>query len=502
VPKNEETERRREELRAGVDSIKYVVQADEGIVFANRIVTGEQRERLLGLRQELLERGGGARQDLAGIAGQILTNLLILVVFWLLLMLHRRHTYDDMRHMLVLTALFALVIVASAVIDGQIPFAASRPEFIPIPFAAMLIAILIGGRAAMLAGVVLALLLGSQVAYGGISAVLIALAGGVAAAVSVQAMRRRSQLLTSFVWVTAAYVVAAVVVGLGQGQPLVELGKTAGFGGVNAALSAALVAITLPVFESMTRVTTDLTLLELSDPSLPLLRRLSTEAPGTYAHSVAMANLCEFTCNAIGANGLLARVGCYFHDVGKLKKPQYFVENQAPGANPHDRLKPEVSAGIIRNHVRDGLALADEYKLPVPVKSFIPEHHGTMEITFFLDRARTRNGGDEVKLDEFRYPGPKPRSVETAVAMLADGVEAALRVLGDPTPERVSDAIDHIVEQRIVAGQFEEAPLTLAQLAQVKREFVRVLGGVYHNRIDYPAASGGIGAEWEAQADA
>ncbi|MFQ6046740.1 MAG: HD family phosphohydrolase [Gemmatimonadales bacterium] len=500
VPNPEETERRRNELRASVDSVKYVVQGDEGIVFANRVVTPEQRERLLALRQRILQRGSGARSNVGGIVGQVLTNVMILTVFWLLLMLHRRHTYDDLRHMLVLAGLFAVVILVAAANHQLI--SESRPELIPIPYAALMIAVVIGGRAAMLAAIVLAILLGSQVAYGGIDAVIIALVGGVAAAVSVQAIRRRSQLIASFVWVTAAYLAAAVVIGLGQGQPLVELGMTGLFGGLNAFLSAALVVFTLPILESLARVTTDLTLLELSDPSRPLLRRLATEAPGTYAHSVAMANLCESTCNSIGANGLLARVGCYYHDVGKLKKPQFFVENQTSGMNPHDRLKPDVSAGIIRNHVKDGLALAEEYKIPDAVRAFIPEHHGTMEISYFLDRARRRNGNDDVEPAEFRYPGPKPRSVETAVAMLADGVEAALRVLDNPTPEKVTHAIEHIVEQRIDAGQLEEAPLTLAQMARVKQEFARVLGGVYHNRIDYPATSGGIGAKWEAHADA
>ena len=251
---------------------------------------------------------------------------------------------------------------------------------------------------------------------------------------------------------------------------------------MNALISAALVLILLTVFERMAGVTTDLTLLELADSSRPLLRRLATDAPGTYAHSIAMANLCEPACNAVGANGLLARVGCYYHDVGKLKKPQYFVENQMPGANPHDKLKPDVSAGIIRNHVRDGLALADEHKVPEPIKAFIPEHHGTMEITYFLDRARTRSADPDIDPGGFRYMGPRPRSVETAVTMLADGVEAALRVLDDPTPEKLRDAVDHIVKRRIEAGQLDDAPLTFAQLTRIKEELTRVIVGVYHNR--------------------
>jgi putative nucleotidyltransferase with HDIG domain len=273
-------------------------------------------------------------------------------------------------------------------------------------------------------------------------------------------------------------------------------------GGINAVVSAALVSTLLPVFERMAGITTDLTLLELSDPDRSLLRRLATEAPGTYAHSIAMANLCEAACNAIGAQGLLARVGCYYHDIGKLKKPQYFVENQGGGTNPHDKLKPEVSASIVRNHVRDGVQLADEKGLPSVVKAFITEHHGTMEISYFLDRAQNRESSEDVRVEDYRYPGPKPQTVETAVAMLADGVEAAVRVLDDATQEKLRDAIDHIVNRRIDGGQLDDAPLTMAQLTRVREEFARVIGGVYHNRIDYPAESGGIRSDWEAAADA
>jgi putative nucleotidyltransferase with HDIG domain len=325
----------------------------------------------------------------------------------------------------------------------------------------------------------------------------LAMLGGVAGALGVRVIRRRSQLLTASAIIAGAYLIGALTVALRFDWSWGEIAASVGRGGTNAVVSAALVMFTLPVFESLTAATTDMKLLELSDPAHPLLRRLATEAPGTYAHSVAMANLCEAACNAIGANGLLARVGCYFHDIGKLQTPQFFVENQSSGSNPHDRLEPRVSARIIRNHVRDGIALAEEHRLPEVVTAFIPEHHGTGDIAYFLDRARA--AGDEVEEDagEFQYPGPRPRSVETAVALLADGVEAALRVLDDPTPEKIANAIDHLFQQRIGSGQLADAPLTLAQLGRVREEFIRVLTGMHHNRIDYPSASGGISAEWE-----
>jgi len=491
VPNVAETEEQRAELRASVDSIKDRVRQNELIVGEHELVTTEGHDRLTALRAEIVRRGGTER-SVASTAGQILNNAMLLAIFWLLLLLYRRESYSNLRHVLVFAALFAVVIVGAAL---NFRFLGQEPELIPIPFAAMLMTVLFSGRVAMVGAAVLAVLVASQPVYGGASALYIALIGGIAAAIGIRVVRRRAHLISTMVIISAAVAVSAITVGLQLGWPVREMGLTAVRGVVNAVVSAALVGIALPLFEWLGRITTDLTLLELSDPTRPLLRRLAIEAPGTYAHSIAMANLCEAACSAIGADGLLARVGCYYHDVGKVQKPQFFAENQTPGANPHDKLRPDVSAQIIRSHVKDGAILADEARLPEVVKAFIPEHHGTAEITYFLERARTQ-GLNGTAGEMFRYPGPRPRSVETAVAMLADGVEAALRVLDEPTPEKVRDAIDHLVQQRIEAGQLDDAPLTLAQLDRVKREFVHVLAGVYHNRIDYPSSVGGINAEW------
>jgi hypothetical protein len=225
------------------------------------------------------------------------------------------------------------------------------------------------------------------------------------------------------------------------------------------------------------------------------MQRLSLEAPGTYAHTIAIANLADAGARAIGANALLARVGAYYHDIGKIAKPQYFVENQPKGRNPHDKLKPGTSAQIIRNHVREGLQLAEEHKLPRALRSFITEHHGTGSIAFFLEKARERDATAPDPI-EYSYPGPLPQTAETAVVMLADGVEAATRVLGEPTADKIRDVVDHIVRQRIEQGQLRDAPLTLKQLDIIKDEFTRVLTGMYHNRIDYPTSSGGVTSEF------
>lgn len=503
VPNQTETDSLRREVRNGVNQVRYTVRENERIVDANEVITEEIHARLSALRSEQIARGL-AETSMLGTLGKIFTNALVLALLWVLLMLFLPETYSSFRRMGAIALLFGLVIIGAA---ANVRFLSSAaPELIPIPFAAMLMTVLFGGRLAMVSAMVLAVLLGPQVAYSGTNALFVALVGGVAAALSVRTFRRRNQLLVSVVVVSAAFLLVGLTIALQVESDVMDVLSAAGFtgvlGGLNVLICAALVTITLPIFESMTGITTEFTHLELSDPARPLLRRLATEVPGTYAHSLALANMCEAACNAIGANGLLARVGCYYHDIGKLKKPQFFVENQAPGVNPHDKLKPEVSAAMIRNHVKEGLALAKEQRLPDDVTAFIAEHHGTMEISFFLERARGKNGEAEVEPGDYRYPGPKPRSVETAVAMLADGVEAALRVLTDQSTENVRDAIDHLVRRRIEDGQLDEAPLTMAQLTRVRSEFLRVFEGTRHSRIDYPKETGGLSAGWDANADA
>ena len=425
-------------------------------------------------------------------AGPLLFDGLLLSIFWLLLLFYRRETYNNLREVGFFAGLFGLVVVLSAILLRVFP---NRPELLPIPFAAILITLLYNGRLAVFGAATLAMLLAVQSDTLNYPILLFGLTGGVAAALSLRAVRRRSQVYLTIGVVFAADAVAALALGLRFGWIPDVMMRSALIGGVTALGCTSVALVVLPVAEWATRVTTDLTLLELSDPSRPLLRRLSLEAPGTWAHSIQMANLCESACNAIGANGLLARVGCYYHDVGKLANPRYFVENQAHGVNPHDRLDPLESARIVRGHVEDGLRLAAEARLPEAVRRFIPEHHGTSRLDYFVEQAKSRRKNLDPDLPDFRYPGPRPRSAETAIAMLADSTEAAVRTLDEPTPGRVREAVERLVERRVASGQLRDTPLTLRDLHRVTQEFIRVLTGMYHSRIDYPREAGGVSAE-------
>jgi hypothetical protein len=373
-----------------------------------------------------------------------------------------------------------------------------RPELVPVALAAVLFSILFDARISLVAAMVLAALVGGQGPFRGTNASFIMLVGGVAAAVSVRTVRRRNQGFYSMLVVAGGYALASAVLGLTLGWTWREVGLGAAAGTASAVVAVSIAMGLLAPAEEFTGIDTYLRLLEWSDLNRPLMQRLSLEAPGTYAHTIAIANLAEAAANAIGANGLLARVGAYYHDIGKLERPQYFVENQPRGRNPHDKLKPNASAAIIRNHVREGLALAEEYKLPKSVRAFITEHHGTGRITYFLEKAkeRTEGGGAPPNPAEFAYPGPTPQTAETAVVMLADGVEAAARVLADPTPQKLRELVEHVTRQRIEQGQLRDAPLTLKQLETVKEQFVRVLLGMYHSRVDYPVSSGGVTSEF------
>src|SRR6266704_2036493 len=492
IPNTLETERRRDELRRSVDPSKYIVRAGDRIVGAHEVVTNEAHEKLVALHSDMVRRGAATSRSAGGVFGAILRDSLILAIFWVLLLLYRRETYREQRQVTLIGSLFALVLLQAAAVARFFP---QHTEIVILPFVAMMLTVLFNGRVSMVAAMILATVIGLQGVLHDVPALFLCMVAGVTAAVSVRVLRRRSNFYVPVLIIALGYLAAALALGLMGGWSVVEIGLRGVWGAANGLVCAGLTFFLLPAAESLTGITTDLTLLELSDPSRPLLRRLSLEAPGTYAHSVAMANLVESACNRIGANGLLGRVGCYYHDVAKLSNPLYFVENQTRGGNPHDKIPPAQSAEIIKRHVTDGLALAEEAGLPAVVTAFIPEHHGTSEITYFYDRAKKADAN--ARREDYRYPGPRPRSVETAVAMLADSVEAALRVLDDLTPQKIEEAINHIVRTKLASGQLDDAPLTLQQIDVVKSEFIRVLSGMYHNRIDYPESSGGISKDWQ-----
>ncbi len=488
------TEQRRADVRASISPFLLQVREQEKIIGAHEVVGRAEYEKMRALHDATQGRQRG-EAAFSRFVGAILYNALVLAIFWVAIVLFRPALYDSLRALMLFAVVFLIVIAAAA---AGAHWAPGRPELVPVAFAAVIFCIVFDPRISLIAAMTLAVLVGGQGAYRGTNALFINLVGGSAAALSARVMLRRTQTYQYVITIALAYLAAALAIGLTLGWSAADIARGGLFGVLNAVVSVVFAVFLIPLAERMTGVTSHLTLIEYSDLNRPLLKRLSVEAPGTYAHTMAMANLVEAACNAIGANGLLGRVGTYYHDIGKLKKPQYFVENQAGGRNPHDKLKPGTSVQIIKGHIREGLELAAEHKLPAAITAFIPEHHGTAPITYFYEKAKERDGANGLSAAEFQYPGPVPQSAETAIAMLADGVEASVRVLSDPTPARIRDVVDHIVRQRIEQGQMRDAPLTLRQISVIKDQFVRVLVGMHHARIDYPAAAGGVSAEFSA----
>ena len=247
----------------------------------------------------------------------------------------------------------------------------------------------------------------------------------------------------------------------------------------------------LPLFEYMLQRASNISLLELADFNQPLLERMTLEAPGTYHHSLVVGNLSDTASVAIGANGLLARIGAYYHDIGKLAKPEYFIENQDIRNNAHDNLSPTMSKLIIMNHVKEGLELAKKYKLTPVLRDFIQQHHGSSLVYYFYRRAlEGKEENQEVSEEGFRYPGPKPTTKESAIVLLADSVEAATRALKDPTPDKIEELVHKVINNKFIDGQLDECELTLKDIEKISSIFIKILSGIYHSRLNYPQENG------------
>jgi len=243
----------------------------------------------------------------------------------------------------------------------------------------------------------------------------------------------------------------------------------------------------LPLFEYLLQSVSNISLLELADFHHPVLQRMIIQAPGTYHHSLIVGNLSDTACATIGANALLARTGAYYHDIGKLQKPEYFIENQDIKKNKHDALSPTMSKLIIMNHVKEGIDLARKYKISPVLWDFILQHHGNSLVYYFYRRAlEDREEDQEVSEEGFRYPGPKPNTKETAVVLLADSVEAATRSLKDPTPGKIEEVVHKIINNKFIDGQLDECELTLKDIEKVSGVFTKILSGIYHSRVNYP----------------
>jgi putative nucleotidyltransferase with HDIG domain len=480
-------------IAAGVEAIPRTagyVQESERIISKHERITDETRLKLESLRRARAERSGEESQA-AQFGGIILHMLVVLILFGIYLGLFRKRIFGSNRKILLVALLIA--------IQGFFAFLTREVEtdlpleyLIAVPVTSMLLAILFDSRVAFYGTVVVAFIV-AGIRGNDYSIALASLVAGALSVYTVRDIRNRTQIFRSMGFIFLGYAAAIVALALERfadpGRVTIQLSLAL----VNGLISPVLTYGLLIFFERVFRMTTDLTLIELSDSNHPLLRQLAEKAPGTYHHSMTIASLAENAARAIGANDILARTGAYFHDIGKISKPAYFVENQRGSRSRHDRLPARTSAAIIHDHVANGVALARKYGLPQEIIDCIPMHHGTTMAEFFYNKAlkEAESHGESaehagVREGDFRYAGPKPQTKETGILMLADAIEARVRSLDDHSSALLKETIDEVVKKRFEEGELDECPLTLKDLTKIREAFLRVLVGVYHARVKYP----------------
>jgi len=472
------TEANRQKARDAVEMETCV--KGEVIVRRGEIVTQAQYTMLssLGLLKE-------DSMDLPLYAGIALVVLIIMGSVILYLMRY-------VRQKLTLKNVMLLCLIAVIVTSLCLAFSYWNAYTMPISLGMLLVALLFDKRAAIYIniglGIIASMLTDAKSGLFTVKMFSVMLMSVISGPVVLMIFRRRTQRITSLL--------AGMLVGLSNFLATLAVGliNSAELGGVlrNAlwAMSSGVISAILciglqPLLEAIFNLTTNSKLIELSNPNQPLLRRLLLEAPGTYHHSIIVANLAEAAADAVGANPLLARVGAYYHDIGKLKRPLYFKENQM-GDNPHDRTDPRVSAAILTAHPRDGAAMAQKARIPEPVLNIIRQHHGDGIALYFYGKAVNLYGEENVDINAFRYDGPRPRSKEAACVMLADTIEAAARSIPEPTPEKIDGLIHKLIKSKLDDGQLAECELTFADLERICGAFSTVLNGVFHERIEYP----------------
>jgi hypothetical protein len=503
------TERLQQSALKSLRPVTVLVERGQTLVEPGSHVTAEQYEALQAHRRALQSDVNIGLTDGLQLSGRILLVLAMVLASVIYLRLEDAETLasNSRLGLLALTILTNLVLVRSTHAAGSLPFFAENseagallPYLAPTALAPLIVAILVSSGAAIFTALLISIF--TAVIYGNrLDLLVLSFVGSMVAVLAARSSRKRGRVVRAALLGGVTVAGFALLLGIVDRLPFATvLGEMVG-GALTGLLSGILVVGILPVLEGLFRRTTDITLLELTDFNHPLLRRMQLEAPGSYHHSLVVAQLSENAANAIGANPLLARVCALFHDIGKTIKPDYFVENQRDGANPHDDANPSLSALIIKAHVKDGVDLALKHRLPRAVLDVIQQHHGTTLIRYFFHRAlqessrpassrpAPRETSESTRVCEttYRYDGPRPQFKESAIIHLADVCEAASRSMRRVTPQHLSELIEQVVRASVADGQLDEAPLTFDELTRIKSSFNFTLLNMLHSRVAYPA---------------
>ena len=484
----QETKKRKDKAVHDVPTTSGFVYKNQRIVDSHEIVTQEIYQKLRSLAIALKERSSqrGGFYHFLFLLGEYIFSFLVVLVLGLYIYYYRPKLFRDNKLLLLITTVLLLQFFLAILVGEVLRW---NYTAIPITVAPMLLSMLLDAPIAFIGTVITSVVIGASQGNNFYLSLMTFIVGTIAL-FSVQKIRNRGQMFRAMLYITLGYALVNFSHGFVHYEPFSTMVKMFFFYQVpNAILAPTAIFLLIGVFERFFDVTTDITLLELSDLNHPLLKKLSVEAPGTFHHSIIVGNLAEAAAKEVGANSLLARVGCYYHDIGKMVRPEYFVENQSGTVSKHENLTPTMSALILVQHVKAGLELAEQYKLPRAVKQFIPEHHGTSLMEYFYQKAREVMNPKDINEADFRYPGPKPQSKETAIAMLADTIEAAARSLTNPTPQRIRTLVENLIQKRFQEGQLDECDLTLRDLNRIKEAFIPILMGIHHIRIEYPGES-------------
>jgi putative nucleotidyltransferase with HDIG domain len=466
-----------------VSKYSGIVNENERIIAKHDRITKEDKLKIESFKAAKGEEIS-SEEYLMQFVGKILHIAFLLALLTIYLFLFRKRIFYDNSKLLIII-INILFISAITYIVNQIYLNVPVQYLIFVPVASMLITIIFDSRVGFYSTVILVLIVGA-LRGNDYSFASMSLFASALSAYTVRDIKNRSQIFRSFLFILIGYVVSILAFDLERFAPIDTIFLEMAFAGTNALVSPVLTYGLLIFFERIFNITTDLTLLELSNFDRPLLKELARRAPGTFNHSMTMGTLAEAAAESIGANSLLARVGSYYHDIGKTISPQNFVENQLNNQNVHENLTPEESISLIIQHVKEGVKLAEENNLPQEIIDFIPMHHGTTTISYFYDKAKKLYGEEKVDINDYKYPGPKPNTKETTIVMLADGCESAVRSIVDPDSTKVENVIEKIIQDRIEEGQLDNSPLTFSDLNKIKDAFIGILLGQHHKRIRYP----------------
>jgi len=477
----EKTEESRAKAREGVKPVRRTIAKGEAILREGDIVTPLHLEALeaLGLRQRGIE--------WRDILGTILFVVMIVSALESYLLRFRPGFWANQRQILLLSFIIILSVLAAKL---MVPGHTVLPYLLPLASMPMLLTALLGPHVAMMVAIVLSLAVGF-LAGGSLELTAFTLVGGLVASLSLYRVEKLNAFLRAGAYVALANLGVVLAFRLQSGHyDMVGLLTLAAASVVNGGLSASLTLAGFFLLGNVFGITTSLQLMELARPNHPLFQQLLLKAPGTYHHSIIVSNMAEQAAEQIDADPLLARVGAYYHDIGKILRPYFFVENQMDKANAHEGLDPNTSAQIVIAHAKDGLELARKYRLPQRIRDIIAQHHGTTLATYFYHQA-CQSGDEEGVCEEgYRYPGPKPQTREAAIVMLADEVEAAVRANRPSSPEEIERLVRKIINDRLLRGELDECDLTLRDLDKIKSVFTNILQGIFHPRIKYPEEAG------------